>query len=180
MQRSVSDNSWDYHHLSAFYPDHWHPSKGTTSRVPVNYHEEVEQQLQSMFEAGVIERSSSPWMAPVVFVRKKSGEICLCVDYRELNKKTAKDAYPLPRRDEVQNRLAGSSVFSTLDLHSSYWQVPIDPEDWPKTTFSPGPGMGLYQFNCMPFGLTGAPSSFQRLMDTVLRGLPFVTTYILG
>ena len=96
-------------------------------------------------------------MAPVfvVFVRKKFGDIRLCMDYCELNKKTAKDAYLLPRPDEVQDCLACSSVFFTLNLHSSYWQVPIHPEDWPKTAFSPGPGMGLYQFNCMPFGLTG-------------------------
>ena len=70
-----------------------------------------------MLEVGVIERSSSPWMAPAVFVRKNSGEICLCIDYRELNKKIAKDAYPLPRLDEVQDCLAGSSIFSIFSLH---------------------------------------------------------------
>lgn len=127
-----------------FIPTTGNPVRVPPRRVPVNYREEVEQQLQSMLQAGVIERSSSPWMAPAVFVRKKSGEIRLCVDYRELNKKTAKDAYPLPRPDEVQDRLAGSTIFSTLDLNSGYWQVPVHPEDRPKTAFSPGPGMGLF------------------------------------
>ena len=85
-------------------------------------------------------------MAPTVFVRKKSGEICLCVDYRELNKKTAKDAYPLPLPDEVQDKLRESMIFSTSDLQSGYWQLPVAPEDREKTTFCPGPDMGLFQF----------------------------------
>ena len=89
-----------------------------------------------------------------------------------------RDAYPLPLPDEVQDRLAGSTVFITLDLHNGYWQLPLAPEDQAKTSFCPGPGMGLYQFHRMPFGLTGAPGSFQRLMDSILRGLPFATTYI--
>ena len=130
-----------------------------------------------MLEQDIITESSSPWMAPAVFVPKKSGDIRLCIDYRELNKKTTKDAYP-PLPDEVQDRLSGSKIFSTLDLQSGYWQLPVNPEDQAKTAFCPGPGMGLFQFKRMPFGLTGAPSSFQRLMDRVLRGLPFVTTYL--
>ena len=131
-----------------------------------------------MLEQDIIEESSSPWMAPAVFVRKKSGDLRLCVDYRELNKKRKKDAYPLPLPDEVQDKLAGSTIFSTLDLQSGYWQVPVSPSDQEKTAFCPGPGMGLFQFRRMPFGLTGAPSTFQRLMDKVLRGLPFITIYI--
>lgn len=82
-----------------------------------------------MLDQGIIEESSSPWMAPMVFVRKKLEEVCLCVDYRELNKKTTKDVYPLPLPDEVQDRLAGSAIFSTLDLHCGYWQMPVHPDD---------------------------------------------------
>ena len=74
-----------------------------------------------MLDEGIIEESSSPWMAPAVFIRKKNGDIRLCVDYRELNKRTVKVAYPLPLPDEVQDQLAGSTVFSTLDLQSRYW-----------------------------------------------------------
>ena len=81
-----------------------------------------------MLKQGIIEESSSPWMAPAVFVPKKSGEIRLCVDYRELNKRTVKDAYPLPLVDEVQDQLAGCSVFTTLDLQCGYWQLPVYPE----------------------------------------------------
>eukprot|EP00731_Ephydatia_muelleri_P003079 Em0001g3079a len=89
-------------------------------------------------------------------------------------------AYPLPLIDEVEDHLSGATVFSKLDLQCGYWQIPVDPKDQEKTAFSPGPGMGFFQFTRMPFGLhvCGAPSTFQRLMDVVMRGLPFVTTYI--
>ena len=89
-----------------------------------------------------------------------------------------KDAYPLLLPDKVQDRLSESKVFSELDLHSGYWQLPVKEEDCIKTAFCPGPGMGLYEFCRMPFGVTGGPSSFQRLMDKVLHGLPFATSYI--
>ena len=144
----------------------------------MHYKDEVQKQLQVMLEQGIIEESNSPWMAPAVFVRKKSGDLQLCVDYRELNKKTTRDAYPLPLPDEIQSQLAKSTIFSTLDLHCGYWQLPVSVKDREKTAFCPGPGMGLYQFCCMPFGLAGAPASFQRLMDKILRGLPFASTYI--
>lgn len=161
-----------------FIPTTGHPVKVPPRRIPAHYRDNVEKQIEAMLEQGIIERSSSPWMAPAVFVLKKSGELRLCVDYRELNKQTRKDAYPLPLPDEVQDRLAGSTVFSTLDLQSGYWQLPVCPDDREKTAFCPGPGMGLFQFCRMPFGLTGAPSSFQRLMDSVLKGLHFVTVYL--
>ena len=99
-----------------------------------------------MLEQGIIEESSSPWMAPPVIVPKKSGELRMCIDYCELSKKTTKDAYPLPLPDEVQDRLAGSTIFTILDLQSGYWQLPVSTTDQEKTAFSPGPGMGLYQF----------------------------------
>ena len=127
------------------------PTTGTPITIPPrrilgNYRVEVEEQLQQMLATGIVEESSSPWMAPIVSVRKKSGDLRLCVDYRELNKRTVKDAYPLPRPDEAQDRLAGSAVFSTLDLRNGYWQLSIHKEDRPKTAFSPGPGLGLFQF----------------------------------
>jgi len=115
-------------------------------------------------------------MAPTVCVPKKSGELRICVDYRSLNKQTAKDSYPLPLPDEVQDRLANAAVFSTLDLPSGYWQLLVAEADQPKAAFCPGPGMGLYQFCHMPFGLSGAPASFQRLSFT----WPAICFYIPG
>ena len=131
-----------------------------------------------MLDQGIIEESSSPWMAPAVYTRKKSGDLIICVDYHELNKRTKKDSYSLPLVDEVQDHLAESAMFSTLDLQSGYWQIPVSQEDREKTTFSPGAGLGLYQFTHMPFGLTNAPSTFQCMMDTLFRGLPFVSVLV--
>ena len=85
---------------------------------------------------------------------------------------------PLPRPDEVQDHLMGSTIFSTFDLESGYWQLPVHQDDQPKTAFCPGAGFGLFQFCRMLFGLSGAPGSFQRLMNTVCGDLPFVTTYL--
>uniref|UniRef100_A0A5S6QBE1 RNA-directed DNA polymerase n=1 Tax=Trichuris muris TaxID=70415 RepID=A0A5S6QBE1_TRIMR len=147
-------------------------------KVPVHLRQDVEQQIVKMVENGIIRRSSSPWLFPAVFIKKKTGELRICIDYRELNKLTRKDAYPLPLPDEVQDRIGGATVFSTLDLNSGFWQLPIHPNDCEKTAFSPGPGLGLYEFVCMPFGLTGGPSSFQRLMDRVLNGLKFAMVYL--
>ena len=161
-----------------FIPTTGTPVKVPPRRIPANYRSEVENQIQTMLQEGVIEECSSPWMAPAVFVRKKTGAIRICIDYRELNKKTVKDAYPLPRPDEVQDRLSGSIIFTTLDLRSGYWQLPVNPADRCKTAFCPGPGLGLFQFCRMPFGLSGAPASFQRLMDALFRDLSFVTTYL--
>ena len=144
------------------------PVKVPPRRIPANYHVEVEDQIQAMLKEGIIEESSSPWMSPAVFVRKKNGDVRICVDYRALNKQTIKDAYPLPYPDEVQDRLA-----ATLDLHSGYWQLPVHKEvhkeDQMKTAFCPGPGLGLFQFHIMPFGLSGAPALFQRLMNKICR-----------
>ena len=138
------------------------PVRVPPRRVPANYRTEVERQLTGMLDRNIIRVSSSPWLTPAVYVPKKSGEIRICIDYRELNKQTVKDAYPLPLPDEVQDRLSG------------YWQMPVKDEDCMKTAFCPGPGMGLYEFYRMPFGVTGGPSS----MDKVLLGLPFATSYI--
>ena len=105
-------------------------------------------------------------------IRAKESRIC--IDYRELNKKTVKDVYPLPHPDEVEDRLSRSIIFITLDLRSGYWQLPVNPADRCKTAFCPGPELGLFQFCRMPFGLSGAPASFQRLMDALFRDLSFI------
>ena len=114
--------------------------------------------------------SCSPWTASAVYVRKKTGEIRLCVDYRALNKQTQKDAYPLPLIDEVQDRLTGSAIFSKLDLlaGASRCRRPSKNSTLSWVCFSSG--------GCLL--ICGAPSTFQTLMNTVMRGLSFVTTYI--
>jgi len=149
----------------------------TTDCVPI-HNIEVERQIKQMLEQSVITENSSSWMAPAVFASNKSGELHTCIDYHHLNKQAVKDAFLLPLPDEVQHRLAGCTVFTTLGLHSRYWQLPVAPHYQLKTAFCPGPGMGLYQFYCMPLGLTGAPGSFQLLTDSVTRGLPFFMTYL--
>ena len=144
----------------------------------MHYKSEVDTQIQRMLDQGIIRESTSPWVAPAVYVIKRDGGIRICVDYRELNKRTVKDAYPLPLIDDMQSYLSGAVVFSTLDLNSGYWQLPINPDDRYKTAFTPGPGMGLYEFVCMPFGVCNGPSSFQRLMETVLRGMDTAKVFI--
>ena len=151
------------------------PVRVPPRRVSARYRTEVERELTEMLDHNIIRVSG---LAPAVYVPKKSVEIRICIDYRELNKQTVKDAYLLPLPYEVQDRLSGSKVFLKLDLHSGYWQLPVKEEDCTKTAFCPGPGIGFYEFCRRPFGVTGGPSSFQRLMDKVLLGLPFATSYI--
>ena len=122
-----------------------------------------------MLDKGVIEPGGGPWASPIVLVKKKSGEWHFCSDYRKLNEVTKKDAYPLPRIDDTLDMLSGAKYFSTLDLASGYWQVAMDESDKEKTAVYTY--QGLYQFKRMPFGLCNAPSTFERLMDVVLKGL---------
>jgi hypothetical protein len=105
---------------------------------------------------------------PVVLVRKKNGELRFCVDYRKLNDVTKKDCFPIPRIDDTLDTLAGANWFSTLDLKSGYWQVDVHPDDKEKTAISTG--HGLWQFTVMLFGLCNGPATFERRMETVLRG----------
>lgn len=145
------------------------PIKQASRRVPRTKQEEVNTLIRSMEEQGVIEPSQSPWASPIVLVRKKDGSTRFCVDNRKLNDVTQKDSYPLPRIDDTLDSLSGARWFSTLGLKSGYWQVALHPEDKEKTAFTAG--NGLWHFNVMPFGLCNAPATFERLMDTVLRGL---------
>ncbi|KAK6326890.1 hypothetical protein J4Q44_G00025350 [Coregonus suidteri] len=123
-----------------------------------------------MLRADFIEPSDSPWSAPVVMVPKKGGKLRFCVDYRGLNSVTTKDSYPIPRIDESLDHVRGSSWFSSLDLRSGYWQVPLSPGAREKTAFSTD--RGHWQFKVLCFGLCNAPATFERLMDRVLAGVP--------
>ncbi|GJQ92575.1 putative reverse transcriptase domain-containing protein [Tanacetum coccineum] len=119
---------------------------------------ELSEQLKELSDKGFIRPSSSPWGAPVLFVKKKDGSFRMCIDYRELNKLTVKNRYPLPRIDDLFDQLQGSSVYSKIDLRSGYHQLRVREEDIPKTAFRTR--YGHYEFQVMPFGLTNAPAVF--------------------
>ena len=146
-------------------------------RIPHAYRNAIRDEINQMLEEGIIEPSSSAYSSPIVLVTKKDKSLRLCVDYRKLNKQSQPDAYPMPRIDDLIDGLGRSHYISTLDLTKGYWQVPLAVEDRPKTAFvTPH---GLYQFKVMPFGLQGAPATFQRLMDRVIAGLSeFTSTYL--
>ena len=135
------------------------------------HREEVDKQVRDMLAQGVIEPSTSPWSSPIVMVRKTDGQFRLCIDYRKLNAVINCEAHPIPRMDDILDSLNGAKMFTTLDLRSGYHQVPMDPDDKPKTAFATSGS--LFQFTRMPFGLNSAPSSFQRMIDIGLVGSKF-------
>ena len=145
-------------------PTHQHPY-----RLPHAYKDVVQQELKEMLADGIVEPSMSEWAAPIVLVKKKDGLFRFCVDYRKLNSVSRVDAYPMPRMDELIDNLGQAQFVTTLDLTRGYWQVPMSEESRAKTAFTTG--FGLYQFRVMPFGLQGAPATFQRMMDQLLMGL---------
>ncbi|GJZ77375.1 retrotransposon protein, putative, ty3-gypsy subclass [Tanacetum coccineum] len=128
---------------------------------------ELLEQLKELSDKGFIRPSSSPWGAPVLFVKKKDGSFRMCIDYRELNKLTVKNHYPLPRIDDLFDQLQGSSVYSKIDLRSGYHQLRVREEDILKTAFRTR--YGHYEFQVMPFGLTNAPAVFMGLMNRVCK-----------
>ena len=145
------------------------PIKQAPYRVSQAQRIEIDQQISNMLCQNIIKPSSSPWSSPVVLLKKKDGSTRFCVDYRKPNAVTRKDSYPLPRIDDAIDALSGSTLFTTLDLQSGYHQVAMNSESRDKTAFISH--AGLYEYNVMSFGLTNAPSTFQRLMSTVLHGL---------
>ena len=145
------------------------PVKLKPYRVPVCHQDEVNKQLISMEEQGIISLSKSPWSSPLVVVKKKDGSLRLCVDYRKLNALSVGDSFPLPSIEELLVKVSGSVYFSTVDLKSGYHQIQVDPETRHKTAFCAGDR--LYEYNRLPFGLRNAPSHFSRLMAAILANL---------
>lgn len=137
---------------------------------------EIERHVQTMQRDGIIRDSTSSWASPVVLAMKKDGTTRFCVNYRPLNEISKRDRYPLPRIDEIMDRLGGQAWFSSLDMSAGYWVIPIAEKDKEKTAFISH--MGLKEFNVMPFGLTNAPAAYQRAMDVVLAGLIGVNSLV--
>ncbi|GJZ76383.1 putative reverse transcriptase domain-containing protein [Tanacetum coccineum] len=137
--------------------------------------QELSNQLQELADRGFIRPSTSPWGAPVLFVKKKDGSLRMCIDYRELNKLTVKNRYPLPRIDDLFNQLQGSSIYSKIDLRSGYHQLRVRGEDIPKTAFRTR--YGHYKFQVMPFGLINALAVFMDLMNRVCK--PYLDKFVI-
>ena len=140
--------------------------------------EEVQKQLKILIEKDMIRPSASPWAAPVIFAKKKDGTLRMCVDYRALNRLTKRDTYPIPRVDDNVDRLGGCSMFSTLDLEAGFHQIRMEDESIEKTAFNTR--YGKFEYKVMPFGLCNAPSTFQRVMNLILKDFidEFCVVYI--
>ena len=146
------------------------PFKECFCRIPPPQLDEVREHLKLMLDAGVIRPSNSPWCNAVVLVRKKDGSLRFCIDFRKLNSLTVKGSHPLPCICETLESLAGAAHFSTFDINSGFWQVPMAEESKQYTAFTLG-SMGLYECESMLFGLCNAPPTFQRLMQNCLGEL---------
>nr|GEV00244.1 putative reverse transcriptase domain-containing protein [Tanacetum cinerariifolium] len=143
--------------------------------VVKDFPEELSRQLKELQDKGFIRPSSSPWGAPILFVKKKNGSFRMCIDYRELNKLTIKNRYPLPSIDDLFDQLQWSQFFSKIDLRSGYHQLRVHEDDIPKTAFRTR--YGHFEFTVMPFGLTNAPTIFMDLMNRICR--PYLDKFVI-
>jgi hypothetical protein len=140
--------------------------------------EKLKEQLKELLEKRFVRPSVSPWGAPVLLVKKKDGSMRLWIDYRQLNKATIKNKYPLPRIDDLMDQLVGVCVFSKIDLRSGYHQIRVKAEDIPKTAFRTR--YGHYEYVVMPFGVTNAPGVFMEYMNRIFHSYldRFVVVFI--
>ena len=149
-------------------------SKATYRMAPLEL-KELKVQMEELMSKGVFRPSTSPWGAPVLFVKKKNGILRLCIDYRELSKVTIRNQYPLPRIDDIFYQLQGTRVFSKIDLRSGYHQLKISSEDVPKTAFRTR--YGYYEFLIMSFGLPNAPAAFMDLLNRIFQ--PYLDQFVI-
>ena len=136
---------------------------------------ELKVRIKELENKGFVKSSTSPWGAPVLFVKKNDGSLRLCTDYRELNKVTIRNQYPLPRINDLFDQLQGVRVFSKIDMRSGYHQLKIWSEDVPKTAFRTR--YGHYEFLIMTFGLTNAPTAFMDLMNRIFQ--PYLDRFVI-
>lgn len=146
-------------------------------RIPERLLPKLKEEVEVMLQLDVIEQSTSEWCSPIVLVPKKDGSLRFCIDFRYLNSMSKCQSYPMPRIDELLEKVGNSKFISTIDLSKGYWQLSLAQETKELTAFTTP--FGLYQFKVMPFGLQGAPATFQRLMDQILRDVPqFAAAYL--
>ena len=150
--------------------DNYEPFKQRHRKIPPAMYSEVRQHIKQLLDAGIIRKSQSPWASNIVLVRKKDNSLRLCVDYRQLNKRTVRDAYALPRIDDLLEGLGGNRYYSVLDMKSGYHQVDIVEDHKQFTAFTVGP-LGFFEYNRLPFGLSNSPATYQRLMEECLEDL---------
>lgn len=153
------------------------PPRRKFYRIPERLVPQLKKEIELMLELGIIETSTSEWCSPIVLVPKKDGSLRFCIDFRYLNAISKFDPYPMPRIDELLERVGRGKFITTLDLSKGYWQLALAPEAKELTAFKTP--FGVFQFKVMPFGLQGAPATFQRLMDQVLKDVSeFAAAYL--
>lgn len=174
LTRTPGRTSAMYHHITTA------PGKRVCDAIrplPWKMWDPVQKEVQEMLRLGVIEDSQSGWRSAIELVPKPDGTLRFCVDFQKVNVISRFDAYPIPRVDELLDRLGQARYISTLDLTKGYWQIPLTPASREKTAFSTL--FGLFQFKTVPFSLHGAAATFQRLMDRVLQDhWDYTATYI--
>ena len=146
------------------------PFKERHRYIPPGMYSQVREHLQQVLDSGVIRPSHSPWSSNVVLVKKKDGSLRLCIDFRQLNSRTVKDSYALPRIEELLDALAGSKYFSVLDMKSGYHQIELAEDHKERTAFTVAP-LGFFKYNRMAMGLENAPATYQRLVEECLGDL---------